>query len=91
MTASDSARLDALEAYVDELARLVHAGGPERHLTLEEVAAHIRRAPTTVRRWMRNEAMRRRYRTELLFARDAAGRLYSTPRDLAKWQDSFRD
>ena len=87
----DEAVLADLARRVGELERAFHAGDADRPLDfLEACARATTRSPATVRSWWKRKPTRKRLKLELLFQRDATGRLTSTPRRVRQWQDAVR-
>ncbi len=75
-----------LEARVAELERIRGVGDADRPIGLREVAGRINRSPETLRGWMKRPETRRKWRLEMLFLKDLAGRYYSTPRRIDIWR-----
>lgn len=78
--------LAILEARLAELERVHAVGDADRTILFPEVCDSIRRADSTVRRWLASPALRKKYALETLFVRDVSGRLTSTPRKLVAWR-----
>jgi len=79
--------LASLAARVDELERVSAAGDADRPLDFAESCRRAStRATATVRKWWSRPATRTAYRLDLLFTKDATGRLVSSPRRIAAWQ-----
>lgn len=84
--------MTALLGRVAQLEREVRAGGLDRKVTLEEIAARLRHAPSTIRAWAKDPERVQQYRLDVLLVPSPLpnGELYSTPRLLAQWEDAVR-
>ncbi|MCL4809869.1 MAG: hypothetical protein KJ062_19080 [Thermoanaerobaculia bacterium] len=82
----------ALLARVAQLERDVRAGGIDRKIPLDEIAARLRHSPSRIRAWAKDPARVRQYRLDLLLVPSPLPNddLYSTPRLLAQWEDAIR-
>lgn len=77
-------RVATLEVTDARLTAVLDAGGPDRRLPLAEVAARLGRRPATVRKWLADPDLRRRYQVEKHMRR-VAGRWSATSRDVESW------
>lgn len=86
------AELSALRSRVESLERERHAGGAERKIPLEEIAARLNHAPSTLRAWAKDPAKTASLRLDLLLVVSPlpSREVYTTPRLLAQWEDHVR-
>lgn len=84
--------LGALRARVETLEREKLAGGAERKIPLEEIAARLNHAPSTLRAWAKDPAKTASLRLDLLLVVSPlpSREVYTTPRLLAQWEDHVR-
>ena len=76
-----------IEERVAELERVMAAGDADRPLDfLETCRRATTRSPSTVKKWWSRRQAREGYRLDLLFTKDATGRLVSSPRRVVAWQ-----
>lgn len=82
----------ALLARVAQLERDIRAGGADRKIPLDEIAARLRHSPSTIRAWAKNPERVRQYLLDVLLISSPLPNceLYSTPRLLAQWEDAIR-
>lgn len=84
MTPDLSVRVAVLETTVARLTAALDAGGPDRRLSLKEVAMRLGRRPATLRRWLADPVLRRRFQVDRHLHR-VGGRWSSTPSEVERW------
>lgn len=87
-----SREVAALRLRVETLERERFAGGAERKIPLEEIAARLNHAPSTLRAWAKDPAKTASLRLDLLLVVSPlpSREVYTTPRLLAQWEDHVR-
>lgn len=92
LTPEVAAVLCRLTERMAKLERDVAAGGLERKIPLEEIAARLNHAPSTLRAWAKDPAKTASLRLDLLLVVSPlpSREVYTTPRLLAQWEDHVR-